>query len=72
MSLLISPFALYLINLVNTMSFKSLVLKDLGSIKEIGMQLYTKWVLPFEMISILLLIALIGVVILAKGEKARD
>ena len=72
MSLLISPFALYLINLVNTMSFKSLELKELGSIKEIGMQLYTKWVLPFEMISILLLIALIGVVILAKGEKAHD
>ena len=72
MSLLIAPFAYYLIDLVNTMSFKSLVLKDLGSIKEIGMQLYTKWVLPFEMISILLLIALIGVVILAKGDKAND
>ena len=72
MALLISPFTLYLISLVNKMEFKSLHLQDFGSIKDVGMKLYTDWVLPFEMISILLLIALIGVVILARKEKGRD
>ncbi len=71
MTLLISPFTIYLISLVNKMEFKSLHLQDFGSIKEVGMKLYTEWVLPFEMISILLLIALVGVVILAKKENSR-
>ncbi len=51
------------------MNFKPLYLKNFGSIKDIGMELFTEWVLPFEMISILLLISLIGVVVLAKREK---
>jgi len=71
-TLLVSPFTVYLITIVNKMSFSTLQLKDIGSIKDIGMKLYTKWVFPFEMISILLLIALIGVVILAKKEKRHD
>ncbi len=70
-TLLVSPFTIYLITTVNKMSFESLHLRDFGSIKDVGMQLYTKWIFPFEMISILLLIALIGVVVLAKkGENA--
>ena len=72
MTLLISPFTLYLISMVNTMEFKQLYLEDFGSIKDVGMKLYTGWVLPFEMVSILLLIALVGVVILAKREKSHD
>ncbi len=71
-TLLIAPFTFYLISIVNQMRFKSLRPNDFGSIKEIGMKLYTDWVFPFEMISILLLVALIGVVILAKKEKSRD
>ncbi len=72
MALLISPFTLYIVSLVDKMEFKPLHLHDFGSIKEVGMELYTNWVLPFEMISILLLIALVGVVILAKKESCRD
>ncbi len=72
MALIISPFSVYLISLVNTMKFKPLYVHDIGSIKDIGMALYTTWVLPFEMISILLLISLVGVVILAKKEKGHD
>jgi len=47
-------------------------LEDFGSIKDVGMKLFREWILPFEMISILLLIALIGVVILAKKEEGHD
>jgi len=71
MSLLISPFAAILISSVNKIEFSPLHLENFGSIKDVGMELFTEWVLPFEMISILLLIALIGVVILAKREKSN-
>lgn len=72
MSLLVSPFAAYLIHAVTRMEFQPLHLHDFGTIKAIGLHLYSHWVLAFEMISILLLIALIGVVVLAKKEKGRD
>jgi len=72
MSLLISPFTAIMISAVNSMHFLPLHLENFGSIKDVGMELFKEWVLPFEMISILLLIALIGVVILAKKEKAHD
>lgn len=72
MSLLISPFTIFLISAVNKIKFSPLHLEDFGSIKAVGMELYTNWVLPFEMVSILLLIALIGVVILARKEKNHD
>lgn len=72
MSLLISPFTAILISTVNSIPFSPLHLKDFGTIKAVGMELFTEWILPFEMISILLLIALIGVVILAKKEKSHD
>jgi len=72
MSLLISPFTAILISTVNTISFSPLHLQNFGTIKAVGMELFTEWILPFEMISILLLIALIGVVILAKKESSHD
>ncbi|PHR55158.1 MAG: NADH-quinone oxidoreductase subunit J [Arcobacter sp.] len=72
MSLLISPFTAILISAVNSMKFSPLHLENFGSIKDVGMALFTQWVLPFEMVSILLLIALIGVVVLAKREKSHD
>jgi len=69
MTLLVAPFSAILISTVHSMNFKPLYLENFGSIKDIGMELFTEWVLPFEMVSILLLIALIGVVILAKREE---
>lgn len=69
MTILISPFTAYLIYTINSMEFKKVHLQNFGSIKDVGMELFTKWVFPFEMISVLLLISLIGVVILAKKEK---
>jgi len=45
---------------------------DFGTIKALGMQLYTEWLLPFELISILLLVALIGVIVLVKQKSKRE
>lgn len=42
-----------------------------GSIKEVGMLLYTNWLISFELISILLLVALIGAIVLVKRKKNR-
>lgn len=40
-----------------------------GDIKPIGLLLYNDWILAFELISILLLVALVGSIVLAKRRK---
>jgi NADH-quinone oxidoreductase subunit J len=39
-----------------------------GTIHEVGMPLFTKFALPFELVSILLIIAILGAVVLAKKK----
>ncbi|HZX47999.1 MAG TPA: NADH-quinone oxidoreductase subunit J [Nitrospirota bacterium] len=39
-----------------------------GSVKEMGMALFTKYLLPFEIISMVLLVALLGAIVLGKKE----
>ena len=41
----------------------------IGSVKNLGKVLFTDFLLPFEIASILLLAAMVGVVMLAKSEK---
>lgn len=50
----------------------SIVEKDFGGIQELGLKLYSNWLVSFELISILLLVALIGAVVLVKKRKARN
>jgi len=40
----------------------------LGTIESVGMELYTRYLLPFEVSSVLLLVAMIGAVVLARRE----
>ena len=67
----VAPFCLILIQLVAKTEFPppADAVEGFGSITTIGLDLYSKWVLPFELISILLLVALIGAVTLAKKEE---
>jgi NADH-quinone oxidoreductase subunit J len=53
------------------MPSKQLVLAHdgFGDIKNLGMELFEKWLLPFELISILLLVALIGAVVYGRKEE---
>jgi len=44
---------------------------NFGDIKPIGIQLYNNWLLAFELVSILLLVALIGAVVLAKKRNSK-
>jgi len=39
---------------------------DFGSLKILGLELYGKWIFPFEMVSILLIVSLVGAIVFAK------
>jgi len=45
--------------------------EDQSNIEGIGMLLFTRYVVPFEVISIVLLASLIGAIYMAKGEGNR-
>jgi NADH-quinone oxidoreductase subunit J len=40
--------------------------------KNIGLQLFTNHIVPFEVMSVLLLIALVGAIILAKSDDSKE
>jgi NADH-quinone oxidoreductase subunit J len=39
-----------------------------GNVEQVGWMLYTDYLIPFELASILLLVAMIGAIVLAKRE----
>ncbi|MED1791161.1 NADH-quinone oxidoreductase subunit J [Brevibacillus nitrificans] len=43
-----------------------------GNAKEIGLVVFTEYVIPFELVSVLLLVALIGAIIMAKKEGDNE
>lgn len=63
----VAPIAGLLINISRTLPATEVTVFDdgFGSVKEVGQLLFTQWLLPFEIVSILLLVALVGAVVLA-------
>ena len=59
-----------LIATINEAKFNSPALNpdNFGTVREVGTILFTEFVLPFEVASILLLVAMIGAVVLAKSK----
>jgi NADH-quinone oxidoreductase subunit J len=45
---------------------------DVSNAKQIGMEVFTKYVIPFELVSVLLLVALVGAIIMAKKEGDNE
>ena len=43
-------------------------LSDFGTIKHLGAIMYTQWLFPFEAVSLLLLVAIVGAVVVAKAR----
>ncbi|MGE5701802.1 MAG: NADH-quinone oxidoreductase subunit J, partial [Clostridia bacterium] len=41
---------------------------DVSNAKQIGLEVFTKYVIPFELLSVLLLVSLVGAIIMAKKE----
>lgn len=65
------PFNVVILKAVSNLpnADMNIVQGTFGDIKPIGMLLYNDWILAFELISILLLIALVGSIVLAKRKK---
>jgi len=43
----------------------------MDNLRQLGMSLFTDYLLPFEVVSILLLVAMVGAIVLTKKEKAE-
>lgn len=67
------PLNILILKAVSKLPAKDLSISntDFGNIKPLGMELYNNWIIAFELISILLLVALIGSVVLAKKRKSK-
>jgi NADH-quinone oxidoreductase subunit J len=39
-----------------------------GTLKQLGAVMYTQWLFPFEAVSLLLLVAIVGAVVVAKSR----
>ncbi|BAK72324.1 MAG: NADH-quinone oxidoreductase subunit J [Arcobacter sp.] len=67
------PLNILVLKAISNLPSKDLSISDsdFGAIKPVGLELYNNWIISFELISILLLIALIGSVVLAKKRKSK-
>lgn len=66
--LLVAPLAALMIGLVRTIELPAMkpVLPGFGSVRAVGTALFTDWVYPFELVSLLILVAVVGAVVIAK------
>ena len=69
-SIVVLPIGLFLVKIVKSLpdSSTEIIGNNFGGVKEVGLLLYRDWLVPFEIVSILLLVALVGAVVLA-GKK---
>lgn len=69
----IAPIAFLLMRVARTLPAGdvSIIEDGFGGVKEVGIVLFSDWLLPFEIVSILLLVALVGAVVLA-GKRGEE
>ena len=69
-TVLIIPITSFLIKVVKSLpgTEVTIVGNGFGGVKEVGLVLFQEWLLPFEIVSILLLVSLVGAVVLA-GQR---
>jgi NADH-quinone oxidoreductase subunit J len=70
-AIIMIPFNVVILKAISNMpnADMKIVESDFGDIKPIGKLLYNDWIISFELISILLLVALVGSIVLAKRKK---
>ena len=56
----------------NTGIFTSEVVKEIGNAKAVGTMLFTKYLFPFEVASLILLVAMIGAIIIGKKQEEQE
>jgi NADH-quinone oxidoreductase subunit J len=70
---LISPIIFTILYVISSSNLEfSEVSSDFGTLKLTGKILFSEWVLPFETISILLLVALIGGIVISKRGDSNE
>jgi len=69
----IAPVGMLMTKAVNKLpgSEATIVGNGFGGVKEVGLVLFREWLLPFEIVSILLLVSLVGAVVLA-GKRREE
>lgn len=70
-AVVLAPVFFFLKKVVQSLpgSETTIVGNGFGGVKEVGLVLFKDWLLPFEIVSILLLVALIGAVLLAGKRR---
>jgi len=67
-SILVLPFTLLLYSSSSSL-YSSFASSESATAKVIGRALFSDWVLPFEIVSILLLVGMLGAIVIARKEK---
>ncbi|MFG1919754.1 NADH-quinone oxidoreductase subunit J [Micromonospora sp. NPDC048898] len=57
--------------LVDAYRWSTVALPDAGTAERLGEQIFQSWVLPFEVLSVLLLSALVGAIVLSRPDIGR-
>ncbi len=65
-----APFTILLYKTLTTLPDHFTTMETINS-KVIGKELFSEWVLPFEILSILLLSAMVGAIVIARKNKER-
>jgi NADH-quinone oxidoreductase subunit J len=64
------PFIVVVVKAILTLPEQDMSIREgFGAIKRVGQALFVEWVVPFELVSVLLLVALVGAVTLGKGVR---
>jgi len=72
-SILVAPFGLLIYrSLISIEQGFGEVNDGYGSLKIVGDMLFTNWVLPFEIVSVLLLAAMVAAIVIARKERSHD
>jgi NADH-quinone oxidoreductase subunit J len=61
--------ALRMATIAKNMQVTDDMIRDIGSTEIVGYALYSRYIYPFEAVSVLLLVAIVGAVIIAKRKK---
>lgn len=70
--IVVTPIGMFLVKIVKTLPQHSAEIlgNNFGGVKPVGLLLFKDWLVPFEIVSILLIVSLIGAVILAGKREA--
>ena len=71
-SILVLPFTLLLYKSTSSL-YSSFALSEVATSKVVGKLIFSEWVLPFEIVSILLLVGMLAAIVIArKDKKCKD